>query len=517
VLPIRVLGKCGGFTSDIIAAMRWAAGLSVPGAPANPNPAQVLNLSLGGDGACSAAYQSAIDEIVNGQRRLVIVSAGNDGSTVDAPANCRGVAAIGALRHVGNKVGFSNLGPGVAISAPGGNCVNVGAGQPCLFSIETTTNLGQTSPGASGYTDQLNFNVGTSFSAPIVAGIAGLVYAVQPTLTPAQAIARLRAAARPFPVVNEIDPVANQPIQQCRVPAGESDTQTVQCNCTKRTCGAGMADAAATLQQTSQPIAAITVSGTTGAGLTVTLDGTASSAGRNAPLASYAWTAVGGGTLGSTTGPSSSIALPATGAVSARLVVTDTAGGSHVAVVPLTAVVPNVVGQPRAAAATALDAAELAVGTITTQTSATVPLGAVVSQAPAAGGTVGAGTTVSLVLSSGAGVQPIPVPSVVGQTQAAATNTLTNAGLAVGTVTNESSTTVPSGSVISQTPAAGASVAPGSTVALVVSTGPAPAPPPPLPGGGGGGGGGSLDATTLAALLALGMLAGLGRRRRAAR
>ena len=38
VLPVRVLGKCGGHDSDIIAGMRWAAGLSVPGVPANPLP-----------------------------------------------------------------------------------------------------------------------------------------------------------------------------------------------------------------------------------------------------------------------------------------------------------------------------------------------------------------------------------------------------------------------------------------------------------------------------------------------
>jgi hypothetical protein len=64
VLPVRVLGKCGGYDSDILAGMRWAAGLSVPGEPGNPYPARVVNLSLGGEGACSAAYQEAVDEIV---------------------------------------------------------------------------------------------------------------------------------------------------------------------------------------------------------------------------------------------------------------------------------------------------------------------------------------------------------------------------------------------------------------------------------------------------------------------
>ena len=54
------LGKCGGYVSDEVDGMRWAAGLSVPGVPANANPAKVLNLSLGGARACTASEQNAI-------------------------------------------------------------------------------------------------------------------------------------------------------------------------------------------------------------------------------------------------------------------------------------------------------------------------------------------------------------------------------------------------------------------------------------------------------------------------
>ena len=60
VLPVRVLGKCGGFDSDIVDGIAWAAGLPVPGVPANPTPAQVINLSLGGDRACPAYYLAVI-------------------------------------------------------------------------------------------------------------------------------------------------------------------------------------------------------------------------------------------------------------------------------------------------------------------------------------------------------------------------------------------------------------------------------------------------------------------------
>ena len=81
---------------------------------------------------------------------------------------------MAAIRHAGSKVGFSSLGPEVTIAAPGGNCVNINGG-PCLFSLDTTSNNGTTAPGAHTFTDQINSNLGTSFSAPIVSGIAALM------------------------------------------------------------------------------------------------------------------------------------------------------------------------------------------------------------------------------------------------------------------------------------------------------------------------------------------------------
>ena len=47
ILPVRVSGKCGGLTLDIVDGMRWAAGLAVSGVPPNPNPAKILNISIG--------------------------------------------------------------------------------------------------------------------------------------------------------------------------------------------------------------------------------------------------------------------------------------------------------------------------------------------------------------------------------------------------------------------------------------------------------------------------------------
>lgn len=286
ILPVRVMGKCGGIDSDIITGMRWAAGLHVNGVADNPNPARVLNLSLGATGACEPSYLSVIQELT-ALKVLVVISAGNEGTMVSSPGNCPGVVAVAAIRHAGSKVGFSNLGPEVALAAPGGNCVNVNGG-PCLFSLDTTSNTGTKSPATHTYTDQTNSNLGTSFSAPIVSGIAGLMLARNNNLSTAQLLARLREGARPFPT-SVADPPAGG-IQNCHVPASLTDFQLDQCLCTTSTCGAGMADAANSVIAAERPIAAVAVPNNVSPGQNVTLSADGSAAACGNTIASYVWT-----------------------------------------------------------------------------------------------------------------------------------------------------------------------------------------------------------------------------------
>ncbi len=233
VMPMRVLGKCFGYTSDIQAAMRWAAGLSVPGVPANPNPAQVINLSLGGTATCGSDWTSAINAVI-GQGVVVVAAAGNSaGRAATAPANCQGVIGVAAVRHVGTKVGFSDIGPQLAIAAPGGNCVNeVGA---CLYPIVTTLDTGVQTPVGPTYSDGFNnISVGTSFSSPLVAGTVALMLSARPGLTPAQVKSALQSSARAFPS-------SGQPgVQACQAPG---NVDQLECYCTKATCGAGLLDA----------------------------------------------------------------------------------------------------------------------------------------------------------------------------------------------------------------------------------------------------------------------------------
>jgi serine protease len=321
ILPVRVLGKCGGMDSDILAGLRWAAGLPVPGAPLNVTPARVLNASFGSSSPCEPSYRDVIAELT-ARKVLLVISAGNEGTVVSSPANCDGVASVAAIRHAGSKVGFSSLGTQVTIAAPGGNCVNINGG-PCLFSLDTTSNAGAEMPAAHLFTDQINSNLGTSFSAPIVSGIAALMVSRNGNLSTLQLLERLREGARPFP-----DSVPDEPgIPTCHVPANDQDLQLSQCLCTTDTCGAGMADAANSVAAADRPIAAISLPAAVAPGQDVSLSAAGSAAACNRTMASFSWSVVAPTVnppviAGAATAHATVIG-PASGSITLRLTVTD--------------------------------------------------------------------------------------------------------------------------------------------------------------------------------------------------
>jgi serine protease len=252
VLPVRVLGKCFGRDSDIQAAMRWAAGIPVDGVPDNQNPAKVLNLSLGGGvDPCNSLYQSVVNQVIAAGAVIVAAAGNSEGGAVGSPANCPGVIAVMALRHVGTKVGFSDLGPEITIAAPGGNCVLEGATDPCLYPILAATNDGLLRPGGSGWTDSFDITVGTSFASPLVAGTVGLMFSATPSLTPGQIKTALSSSARPFPTTGADNGSDPTPVPMCRAPDGAPQ---LQCYCNTSVCGAGMLDAGAAVLAATQPV-----------------------------------------------------------------------------------------------------------------------------------------------------------------------------------------------------------------------------------------------------------------------
>ena len=335
VLPVRVLGKCGGYDDDIIAAMRWASGVSAD--PVfNAHPARVLNLSLGSSGACSTAYREAIAEI-NAAGVVVVVAAGNDtGHAVNEPANCPGAIAVAGLRHAGTKVGYSNIGPEVAIAAPAGNCVNERGA--CLYPLLTTTNASSTSPGAHIYSDSFKTSLGTSFAAPMVAGTAALMLSVNPRLTPGDVKTALQSTARAFPITGAQTTGATA----CAAPTA---LDQIECYCSTSTCGAGQLDAGAAVEKVAKAVAQAlavfavsTVNPTVGS--SVTLDGGPSSVAGDRVL----WSIVSGAGKASFTGSGgtssrrTSLSFSGPGAVVVRLQVATATGASSTADKTLTAV-----------------------------------------------------------------------------------------------------------------------------------------------------------------------------------
>ncbi len=205
VEPVRVLGHCGGTTSDIADAITWASGGHVDGVPDNPNPAEVINMSLGGSGQCSAdpATQEAIDGAIS-RGTTVVVAAGN--ANADAanfsPASCKGVITVGAVGVQGAKSWFSNYGPTVALSAPGGSA-QTGSDSDNTHWIWSLGNSGTQEPVASPDGDILMGMVGTSQASPHVAAAVALMQAARVSadldpLTPEQAKRILKSTAKPF-------------------------------------------------------------------------------------------------------------------------------------------------------------------------------------------------------------------------------------------------------------------------------------------------------------------------------
>lgn len=189
VMHVRVLGTCGGSTSDIADAITWASGGAITGVPtlAANQVARVLNLSLGGAGSCGTTTQNAINGAV-ARGSTVVVAAGN--SNADAsnftPASCNNVITVASVTSASSRSSFSNFGAVVDVSAPGS-------------AILSTVNSGTTVPGAESYASQS----GTSMAAPHVAGVVALMQSRRiaqgrALMTPAEVESTLRATAYPL-------------------------------------------------------------------------------------------------------------------------------------------------------------------------------------------------------------------------------------------------------------------------------------------------------------------------------
>lgn len=185
ILPVRVLGRCGGAMSDIADAIQWASGAPVPGVPpVGASQAGVIVLGFTALGPCSPLLQTVINGAVN-RGVAVVAGAGNQGanSANYMPANCSNVIVAAASNINGQHAAMSNDGAAVDVHAPGVN-------------ILSTLNSGTTTPAAPTHA----IYSGTSMAASYVAGMIALMQSkAGPDPSPAQAESIVKTSARTTP------------------------------------------------------------------------------------------------------------------------------------------------------------------------------------------------------------------------------------------------------------------------------------------------------------------------------
>lgn len=186
ILPVRVIGKCGGNQADLIDGIRWAAGLEVSGVPLNLNPAAIINVSLGSMRSCSPELQATVD-LVSARDIIIVSSVGNDNTDASlfSPANCLGTLTVSALSRDGQRAYYSNFGSAVDLAAPGGDRSG---------GILSTVDSGTTTAAGADYREL----IGTSMAAPMVSGVLALARSIDPSTSRTDLLTLLLQNLAPF-------------------------------------------------------------------------------------------------------------------------------------------------------------------------------------------------------------------------------------------------------------------------------------------------------------------------------
>lgn len=194
VLGVRATSACGGSLTDALAAMRWSAGLTESGVPSNPNPVKVVSASFSAVTECVGYIQDTIDELT-AAGVIVVAAAGNQGNpTVNSPANCEGVIAVGGATSNGDLATFSNRSTLLDVLAPGG-------GDPESLPTDFTYRGGLVTLSSTEQGEDTTVSTaGTSPATALVSSAVSLALAVNPGLSPAELISLLKTTSRAVPV-----------------------------------------------------------------------------------------------------------------------------------------------------------------------------------------------------------------------------------------------------------------------------------------------------------------------------
>ncbi len=204
ILPVRLFGSCHMSRADLLDSLAWSAGIPVAGAPINPNPARVINLSFaGGKSVCGDDLQQLLDRL--GKKNVfVVAAAGNTfGRRLAEPANCRGVISVGAVDAENNIENYSGLDARTTVYAPGGG-KRMSVDAPWRVNKLKVATFDEDFKGDESPAGLFS-GVGTSYASPLVAGFVSLLLSHKPDMTPADFVKQLPNYSRP------VNPTANCP------------------------------------------------------------------------------------------------------------------------------------------------------------------------------------------------------------------------------------------------------------------------------------------------------------------
>lgn len=179
IMPLRVLGEGGGTDYDVNQAILYAAGLTNDSGKVPLQRADIINLSLGGEGRSNFGQETV--NLARDEDVIIVSASGNSGtSAMEYPASYDGVISVGAVNYKGNITPYSTHNSAVDLVAPGGNLAEDLNNDGNIDGVLSAYVSSRSGARVSSY----GYMHGTSMATPHVSGVLALMKAVYSGLTP---------------------------------------------------------------------------------------------------------------------------------------------------------------------------------------------------------------------------------------------------------------------------------------------------------------------------------------------